>query len=290
MASPDVTDHRPDLEALASDQRPIPPAAHVLVNLQRLLADPNAELDTIANLIQLDAAMAARVIQVSNSAWFGRTASCETILEAVNRIGFREVYHVVSVLGSAALISQPAAAYRRDAMTMWRESVSCAFAAEMLADRAGEDRVAAYMAGLLHGVGRLSINRHLAAQAPGSAPALRDDGFPLDFSASEFACFGFHQGEVGAALLRRWKFPPTISEPIRRQYEPLETDEPYDRIAAALYGARLLRTLICQKTNVAETPDDAEIFAALRLSREEVLAFLPQLQERMARANRMTRA
>ncbi|MGH7997126.1 MAG: HDOD domain-containing protein [Opitutaceae bacterium] len=278
------------VEALVAAQRQIPPAAHVLANLQRLLADPNSDLEDIAKLIQLDAALAARVVHVSNSAWFGRTASCETILDAVRQIGFREMYHIVAVVGSAAIMSQPVLTYRRDAMAAWRESVSCAIAAELLAERCGEDGMAAYLAGLLHAVGRLAINQHIAGGGAAGIRELRDEGFPLDFSGAEFALFGFSQADVAAAMLRQWKFSVSVSEPIRLQYDPLEIQEPMDRIGAALYGGRLLRSVLCGKLDVPAVPGEGEIFGLLRMTRDDVLAFLPELQQRMSHAQRITKA
>lgn len=289
MASPNLLNESVTPEALAAVHRQIPPAAHVLAHLQRLLADPNSELEQIAELIHVDPAMAARVIHISNSAWFGRSGSCETVFDAVRQIGFREVYQIVAIFGSAAILSRPAPAYRRDAMTLWREAVSCAIGAELLAERAGEDTVAAYLSGLFHGIGRIAISQHLSAAGPSAARELTDEGFPMDFSGTEFALLGFSQAAVAAALLRAWKFPEGVVEPVRLQYEPLEAEEPHDRLAAALYGGRLLRTVLCRKAEVAPLPADEEIFALLRLGREEVLGFVPALQERMARVQRMTR-
>jgi HD-like signal output (HDOD) protein len=284
-----VSDGKLTPDALAASQSEIPPVAHVLANLLRLLGDPDSALEDIAELIRLDPALATRVIQVSNSAWFGRTASCETIVEAVNRIGFREAYHVVAVVGSTALVSQPARSYQRDAMAMWHEAVACAFAAELLAERTGEDSVVCYMSGLVHGIGRLPIDRHIAAQA-GGVKVLVDGGFPLDQSSAEFALLGFTQADVTAAMLTRWQFPEAVIEAVRRQFEPLEAQEPHDRTAAVLYAARLLRTVICQKKEPPAADNDEAIFGLLHYSRDDVLSFLPKLQEQMARAKRMTNA
>ena len=167
MNIPDI----PTPELLVEGFGPLPPAAFMLARLQRLLADPNSGLDDISDLIRLDAALATRVIQVSNSAWFGGGAHCRTILESVSRIGFREVYHLVAVVASNSVVARPLAAYGHDAADTWRESVACAFAAEILADRLGEDSGAAYTSGLLHGIGRLPINHYLTLSNPRSFPS-----------------------------------------------------------------------------------------------------------------------
>src|SRR5690606_30781391 len=105
----------PTPEQLVAALGPLPPTAQVLARLQGLLANPNSDLDDVAALLRLDAPMTTRVIKISNSAWYSRGSPCQTIGEAVNRIGFREVFQVVSIAASSALVAQPLAAYGRGA-------------------------------------------------------------------------------------------------------------------------------------------------------------------------------
>lgn len=267
----------------------LPPIAQVLARLQRLLSDTNSGLNDVAELIRLDAAMTTRVIQISNSVWFHRGGGCRTIEEAVNRVGFREIYHLVSVTAAGSIVAQPLTAYGRDSHAMWRESMACAFAAELLAERLGEDTAVAYMTGLLHNIGRLAINKGLLASGHAVSP-LFDAGFPDDFSGAEFALFGFTQADVGALMLAQWSFSRENIEPIRRQYAPLDAEEPHDRMSAILYAARFLRTTICQGEPAVETEGVEEIFQYLRLSRGEVLAVLPALEQQVTRAVQITKA
>ena len=106
-------------EKLVAAVGQLPAIAQVLARLQRLLSDTNSSLDDVTALIRLDAAMSTRVVQISNSAWYRRGAACQTIDEAVNRVGFREIYHLVSVVASRALIAQPLSVYSRDAVGTW---------------------------------------------------------------------------------------------------------------------------------------------------------------------------
>lgn len=271
-------------ERLVAAMGQLPPMAQVLSRLQRLLSDTNSGLDDIAALIRLDPAMTTRVIQISNSAWFGRGGGCRTIEEAVNRVGFREVYHVVSVAASNAIVAQPLPVYGRDTLTMWRESIACAYAASAVAERLGEDTAAAYMSGLLHGIGRLAINKCLTGPDGQPAKILSDAGFPGDHSGAELAHFGFTQADVGAAMPRRWAFSVENIESVRHQYDPLRADEPYDRLAAVLYCARFLRSAACQEEPAEESDETNEVFQFIRTDREELLAYLPTLQGQITRA------
>ncbi|MBI3885522.1 MAG: HDOD domain-containing protein [Opitutae bacterium] len=275
-------------ERLVTDLKPLSPVAHVLARLQRLLSDPNSGLDDIAELIRLDAALTTRIIQISNSVWYRRGLPCASIAEAMNRVGFREVYKIVGVVASDSLVSQPLTAYGRNALATWRESVAGAFAAELLADRLGEDMPGAYMMGLLHVIGRLPINQYLqAAKAP--TRVLTDEGFPHDHSGAEFALLGFTQADTGALMLTKLGFAPAVVEPIAHQYAPLETPGAYDRMAAILYAARLLSTAYGRQPPVVEIKADAEILGLIHLTAEDVLSHLPDLTTQLSRALQLTK-
>lgn len=285
MTTPADSSGLPTPQLLVAELKPLPPVAQVLARLQHLLADPNSGLDDIAGLIRLDAALTTRVIQISNSVWFRRGLPSNTIVEAVNRVGFREVYRMIGVVASSALVAQPLAAYNRTTQVVWRESVACAFAAELLAEQLGEDMPGAYMSGLLHALGRLPINQYLLA----SGRHLADEGFPHDFSGAEYALLNFTQADVGALMLEKWGFTPAVIQPIASQYAPLEAPEAHDRMAVVLYAARWLRTLACHNLSPDQVPLDDEIMAVLRLSRDDLLAQLPTLNTQLSRALQMTK-
>ena len=113
----------------------LPASPQVLAQLNELLVDVNSGLDEIADLLRRDTALAARIIRISNSVAYGSAGGIASIEEAVNRIGFREVFQVVSIAVSSALVAQPLAAYGRGAISIWRESVACALAGELIAPR-----------------------------------------------------------------------------------------------------------------------------------------------------------
>lgn len=272
-------------ELLVASLGALPPTAQVLARLQALLADPNSDLGDVSALLRLDAAMTTRVIRISNSSWFSRGQPCHTIDESVNRIGFREVFQVVSIAASSALVAQPLAAYGRGAISIWRESVACALAGELIAESLGENTSASFMNGLLHAIGRQAINRY----AVSAGKTLSDGGFPRDYSGEEFVMLGYTQADAGACMLKQWKFTAENIEPVRHQYEPLEASEPHDHLAVILYAARLLSTALCSGQEVPEVAGEDDLLEHVRLSREDVLGLQPSLVTKLARAEQIVR-
>jgi HD-like signal output (HDOD) protein len=281
-----LPDH-PSAEALISAMRQLPPTARVLARLQKLLADPNSGLDDVAEIIRLDASLTTRVIQISNSVWFGRGIPCRTIEDAVNRVGFREIYRLVAVVASGAMVAGALTSYGRTADIIWDESVSCGVACELIAELTGEDSSVAYTAGLLHLIGRTPIDYFIQTKTPDRK--LPEEGFPLEFSGAEFALLGYTQAEVGACMLNRWDFTPLVSEPIRRQYDPLDAEEPYDRIAAILFGGRLMRTVFLGNEELGEIAGEADILGTLHLTRQDLLNLREKMEDELVRVHQITK-
>lgn len=285
MTTPGAEFIPPTIERLIADLGPLPPTAQILARLQGLLTDPNSDLTDISALLRLDAAMTTRLIKISNSTWFNRGQPCHTLEEAVNRIGFREVFQVVSIAASSSLVAQPQVAYGKGAISIWRESVACALAGELLADKLGDDTAVAFINGLLHAIGRQALNRNATA----SGKTFADEGFPLDFSGAEFALYGFTQAEVGAQMLDKWKFAAENVEPVRRQYAPQETPDPFDRQAVILYSARLLGLTVCNGQEPAVPDTEEEALSILRFARPDVLDLRERLETKLKRAEQIVR-
>lgn len=264
---------------MVGEMQDLPLAPKVLPRLKRLLSDPNSTLQEIAGLIRLDPAIAARVLQVANSAYYSSQGErCFTVDDAVRRVGFNEVYELVAYAVASQVLVRPLEIYDLEADDLWRSSVCCALAAEALAARTGQDRDVAYTAGLLHAVGMVVIDGW--ALKNGRVMKLRDTGFPHQADASETAVFGFTHAETGAVLLENWDFPASISEPVRWQQSPAAAGE-HDRMTSLLYAARWLRCSVCR--GAAVNPDvPAAILDELSLDQAALQEIADEVKIRLA--------
>lgn len=229
-------------DEIVREVRHLPSAPRVLPRLKELLSDGNSAMHEIVALVRLDPGIAARVLQMGNSTYFSSGSRCLTVEEAVNRVGFAQVYQLVSYAVSAAVLVRPLEAYALEAEELWRQSVAGALAAEVLAERTRQDRNIAYTVGLLHCVGMVAIDEWTRQNAPGLV--LLREGYPREAVAAERAFFGFTQAEAGGALLRHWEFPRGIAEPVRWQYSP-GAAAGHVRMAALLRAAKWLRNAVC---------------------------------------------
>jgi HD-like signal output (HDOD) protein len=244
-------------EDLVREVRHLPSAPRVLPRLKMLLSDCNSSMYEIIELIRLDLGIAARVLQVANSAYYSKGARCFTVDEAVNRVGYDQVYDLVSHAVASQVLVRPLAVYGMEADELWKRSVACALAAETIALHCGQDRNVAYTNGLLHCVGMVAIDEWAIRNSPGLY--LRSTGFPREASENERAVFGFTQADAGAALLRHWDFPREMSEPVRWQYAP-RASAGQAKMACLLNVAKWIRTSVCDGArNAPPVPEVSQL-------------------------------
>jgi len=272
--SPQSQGLKPD--DLVHDVTHLPSAPRVLPRLESLLSDPNSSMDEVVQLIRLDLGIATRVLQVANSAYYSKGNRCLTVDESVNRVGYDQVFDLVAYAVATQVLVRPLSVYGLEADELWKRSVACACAADILAIHTGMDRNIAYTNGLLHAIGMVVINEWAARNAPNLT--FRMDDFPKEASEQERSFFGFTQAEVGAALLRLWDFPREMSEPVRWQYSP-RYGSTQTKPAILLSVAKWLRTAVCT-SRAPNLPGD-DMLKPLALTPEILKGMIRSVGERM---------
>ncbi len=196
-----------------------PPNLEVLAKLCTALNDPYVETGEIAGLIRIDPSLAASVLRLSNSAFFGTSSPSSSIDEAVHRIGVAEVVKLVALAGRRSFMGNPLRCYGLSSDDAWRLSLAVAILMEQLACQTGiEDDAKAYLIGLLHGIGRYPIARLMSRVKPTIfAP---ENPLPGQLARWEREQVGCDYAKMGALLLKSWDFGSEISEPIAGHLHP----------------------------------------------------------------------
>jgi HD-like signal output (HDOD) protein len=269
---------KPTADELVRQLKHFPSAPRVLPHLKRLLADANSSMAEVIAFIRLDPGIAARVLQMGNSAYYGNGNSCFTIDEAVGRVGYSQILELVSYAVASQVLVRPLATYQLEADELWRRSVACALAAEFIAGQVGVDQNIAYTTGLLHCVGMVAIDEWIYQQRPGEA--IRFAGpLPREAVDGERLLLGFHQADAGAALLQLWEFPTAMTEPVRWQYAP-RTTLGHQREACVLHVAKWLRTAVCSPAPLPPRVDPV-ILQVLRITPALLESGLKEVRQRL---------
>jgi HD-like signal output (HDOD) protein len=246
--------------ATAATRLPCVPALYA--EISALLGNPEAALPEIAAIVEQDVAMAAKVLQLANSAFFGRARRVSRVDEAVAFLGVNPLKALI--LSAGALESfQAARAVEGFSLTELQHhgSLTARLARALLEGTPYRDD--AFVAALLHDVGRLVLLTEEPDHLAECLAIARRDDRPLP--AVERELRGITHAEIGAHLLELWGLPHGIVEAVAFHHRPAEVHDPIlDATAAVAIADGLLNELDDARCcGGAHTPLDPDYLAAL---------------------------
>jgi len=206
-----------ELKQFASD---LPTLPVVFQELFSRMQDPDTQISELAEVIARDPALTAKILKLVNSAFYGRPSQITTISRAVIIMGFQAVRSAalaVSVFDHFKDL--PALAAGFDLERFWRHDVAVSCVAKQLALvlGAGEPEDA-FVAGLLHDVGKLVMLQHFPRDVDDLAREVSERR--LTWRAGESALFAIDHAELGRTVFRAWDFPESVVEAVGRHHEP----------------------------------------------------------------------
>jgi HD-like signal output (HDOD) protein len=208
----------PALTALVGKLDRIPAVPSTYTELARLAQDPKSDSSAFAKVIELDAAVCAKVLQLVNSAYFGLGQKIVSVRAAVTYLGVEVIKSLV--LGSTSFSDKAISevkGFSPDRL-QHHSMLTALLAKKIVANPALAD--AAFTAGLLHDIGALVL---LYAAPPDYVRSLeRAKQLGGDSAAAEREIFGVTHAEVGAYLLGLWGIPFPIVEAVAFHHRPNE--------------------------------------------------------------------
>ena len=207
----------PVAEDVGKELESVPVGREAALRVVRLVDDPKVGAADVAEALALDPALTARVLQVSNSAYYGMSGRIRTTAFAVTVVGFQTVRSLAAL--AAAGVTQ------KDALPkgFWHRSAAAATGGALLAARAGCSAPDAFCVGMLHDLGTILLWRRDKATYE-SLPVRTSD---LQLVALEQQAFGTDHATVCASVLSAWSVPADLCGAIARHHdEPSEHATP----------------------------------------------------------------
>ena len=232
----------------------------------RVMDAPTATAQDLVEVIQLDANLVATVLRLANSALYGQRGRVDTLHRAVALIGHQALRDLV-LAASAVKVFRDIPPEFVDMDSFWDNSTTCAVFARLAAGYLRmKDADSLFLAGLLHGVGRLVFYARRPVAYREALRLTQTDGLSLE--DAEEAVFGFSHAQVGSALLQAWNLPEMLHTAVRCQMDPTTAGD-FAKEAALLHLASTQAALIapCLKTEEEPGPyiPTAEAIASMQL-------------------------
>lgn len=272
------------LRDVSAQAAKLPAAPWLLPKLMALLGDAEAAAEQVETVIRTDAGLASGTLRLANSAYFAQSAPCDTLAEAIVRLGFGEIYRLASTNIAGGWLQNPVEGYGWEPGDLYRHSLTVAVAADLLAretETVGPE--IAYTGGLLHDVGKLALAHACAAAFEDVRRKQEESGKP--WRAVEHEVLGFDHTDVAGALLTTWRFPENLLEAVRYYPRPALAHEAHRPLVVHIHAAKHLA--LCLGTGVGEDGFHSELDeAALReqgITPEMTEALLPAVLEKATR-------
>ena len=240
----------------------LPPMPHIAARVMEKLSDDDSTPREIHHLIIKDQALAARVLKVANSPYYGASRSISTLRDAVMFMGFDSIRSLIMT----AVLKGMFLSVGLSEKLLWEHAVGCGLAARKIGDEIDfQRREEAYLAGLMHDVGKTALFLRSPAVMREIMQEVYNDG--ADFFDVELRKLGFTHADVGGIIADKWRFTIDIEDAIANHHQPGQA-----RSALELTQIVSLANSICHKLSVGPTrkPDldlnDRESTKALGLS------------------------
>ncbi len=151
------------LDSLFDKPDELPVFNTVALGLLQLLAESDINYFSVIRAIKEDPSLSAQVLKMSNSPSYAGRSRCETIENSAIRLGTQQIANLAIAASHASLHISGIPIVNDVMYDLWRHSHSCALGCRWIAQKTGHQSLAdhAYMAGLLHDIGKLYLLKAL---------------------------------------------------------------------------------------------------------------------------------
>lgn len=214
----------PDIDAAAIRRRiadsrlKLPDAPAIISELNAVIADPYATSNDVARVVHKSPALAAQLLRIVNSAYYGFPSRIDRITRAVTIIGTKEISSLaLGICVMRAFKDIPSDVIDMNAFI--RHSLACGLIARMIAAQKNlAETEQLSVAGLLHDIGKLVLYKYYpAAMAAARTHAIATGGSVYQ---SEKTLLGVNHSRIAKQLLQQWKIPAALTDTIVCHHQP----------------------------------------------------------------------
>jgi diguanylate cyclase (GGDEF)-like protein len=226
----------------------LPSPRGVALSIVEVTANPDATIDGVTRLVQVDPAMAGRILRYANAVHGGGLRRIASLAHAITFLGLfrvRQIALAFSLIDHYRTGECPAFGY----FGYWTTSLATGIAAQRLAIQAQSPPDESFTCGLLSGVGRLG----LATVYPQAYSELIESGAGgMALLDAERARFGIDHAQLSAEMLASWGLPEIFTDAVRHHEHPANAPCSPDTRAYALTASLHFASRIGKLLNLDE--------------------------------------
>ena len=223
------------LKISRSENLPVLPT--VVVQILKLFDDRNVSARSLVRIIEQDAGMSAKVLRVAGSPMYG-LRSVNTVDRAISILGMSTLRSIAISLAYQQILNRRGPKPAFDQLAFWRNSLAVGIGArELMRYVNGGLAEEMYVAGLMHGVGILALDRFAQPELARAMKSATVKRIPL--REAEMTVNGFDHCQVGGILADQWKLSPVVGN-IIKYYDTPDADTETHQSTLVAAGASYL--------------------------------------------------
>ncbi len=253
------------------DTLEIPPLSATAQKILNLSADPNADIEDLVQIIELDPSLAAQVVGWAASPYYSAPGKVKSIHDAIVRVlGYELVLNLALGLAMGQSLRVPENGACAISL-FWRQAIYCALTMEKLnritpASKRGQPGFA-YLAGLMNNFGYLIFN-HVFPSHFSTLCQYMNTNPHINPMHIEQHLLGISSEQMCGQLAEAWNLPNQINNALRFKQDPTFTGPDANYANLCFLSIRLLAQMGVGNRPKEAIPDS--LYQALELDPEKV--------------------
>lgn len=217
-----------DSARLIEEYKDIPKMPSIMEQAFTAVKNPLSAANELIKLLENNKSIAAKVIDLSNSSFFGSNKQSTTIEKAVNSLGIINTRNIIIALSLKQLITM------QGTRELWEHSIKCAVASSTIAK---EYKIInpddAFLIGFLHDIGKILLNTKDSLKYSKTKYIAANE--KIDLYKVEEKQFGTNHSVLGALISKKWQLSVIVTNCIRYHHNPLQSSLPV--MCSIIYAA-----------------------------------------------------
>ena len=240
------------------------------------MAKKGLDFKVMGDLIRKDPAITAKIMSVSNSAYYGAASKTRTIDEAISRIGIYATKQYVDAICNRQMFTSTDVRFVKFAEELWQHSLYCAVASQAVVSLLELDLKAdAFSIGLLHDIGKMFL-----LQMTAELEKKKQLGGKVDLEKL-FASVERYHNTIGAQTLRKWNFSREYVEGALFHDALEKKDSPSKELLVLHFANALSKTVSNRKEPSKTELSELESASLLKITPELIERIKNRVEEQL---------
>jgi len=232
------------IEVIKSIKR-LPTLPIIFEKVLETIDDPRSSARILEDTIKNDQSISAKVLSMSNSAYYGYAKRVSDLSRAIVILGFDMVKNIALSVSVFSMFPHDSESTTFDKEKFWLHSIACGYLGKIIADYSNySEPDKAFIACLLHDIGKVVLLSHFERDFLDAIKLM--DTEKINLRDAEKRIFGFDHAEVGSWLGEKWDFPEELLSAIKNHHNPERSPIRH----ANLTCITSLANIICQEEKI----------------------------------------